>query len=114
MADLLESAGVASHRIVCEDRSASTVASILNCTRLIRQRFNDPAVLVCTDLYHRPRARWLFRLAGLRVNTPPVPGGFSAISARRWVYYVLRELVAIPTDTILVCAHRWAGLTVKR
>jgi uncharacterized SAM-binding protein YcdF (DUF218 family) len=113
MAALLQTAGITGDRIICENASASTVASVVHCTRLIQERFCDPSVLVCTDAYHRLRARWLFRLAGLRVKTPPVPGGFSARYLRRWVYYVFREIVAIPVDTILMCVHGLSGAMLK-
>ena len=112
MRGLLEAAGVRSERIICEDRSTSTLGSVVHCAAIIRERFQHPRVLVSTDLYHRARAAWLFRLMGIRVETPRIPGGFSAIYLRRWIYYVARELIAIPVDTLLLVAHRaqWTRL----
>jgi uncharacterized SAM-binding protein YcdF (DUF218 family) len=113
MRDLLVSAGIDGARIILEDRSSSTVGSAVNCTRIIRHRYAGARVLVCTDLYHHARTRWLFRLAGVAVETPHMPGGFSAIYFRRWLYYIVREVFAIPVDTVWLVGHRWLGLPLK-
>lgn len=109
MKEELEAAGVPEGRIVTESASRDTLSSIENCARIIKSEHGTAAsVTVCSDRYHIPRCRWLFRLLGVATRPGNMPSGRSANGILRWSYYYVRESVAIPTDTLLLLAHRLA------
>jgi vancomycin permeability regulator SanA len=101
MARLLQDAGTSSERILLDEASADTLESIRNCTRILRAlpKFGD--VIVCSDIYHIPRCRWLFKLYGITALPGKVASGRSQNKASRWLYYQLREWVAVPWDTLM-------------
>jgi uncharacterized SAM-binding protein YcdF (DUF218 family) len=103
MAKLLQDAGIAADQILLDDRSTDTLGSVRNCTRILRSLPGFGDVIVCSDIYHIPRCRWLFKLLGVSTLPGKVASGRSQNKASRWVYYYLREIVALPWDTLLVC-----------
>jgi uncharacterized SAM-binding protein YcdF (DUF218 family) len=102
MAGLLKEAGIAADKIILEDKSTDTLSSVRNCARLLRSLAVTGQVIVCSDVYHIPRCRWLFYLYGISSRAGQVVSGRSQNSLWRWTYYYLREIVAFPWDTLLV------------
>jgi vancomycin permeability regulator SanA len=101
MLRLLQERGVPASKIILEDVSTDTLASIVNCTRIIRER-KFGRIKISSDIYHIPRCRWLFRLAGIHTEAIPVQSGRSANGIAKWCYYYLREGAAILWDTLLI------------
>jgi vancomycin permeability regulator SanA len=102
MAGLLRDAGVPEKNIVLDEASGDTLQSIRNCVRILKSLPSFAEVVVCSDVYHIPRCRWLFKLYGISTHAGQVPSGRSENKALRWWYYYLREIAAVPWDTILV------------
>ncbi len=101
MSRLLQEAGVPEKCIVLDEASTDTLQSVRNCARIIKSMGSPGAVIVCSDVYHIPRCRWLFKLYGISTSSGKVASGRGENKARRWCYYYLRELAALPWDTIM-------------
>lgn len=103
MAALASRLGVGAERIVLEDRSSSTieqaeaVAGMANARGWMR-------VVVVTDRYHLPRARFLFRRAGLDVEGAGCGRGRGSLL--RWWGGALREIPAWVKTLLLAIAGR--------
>jgi vancomycin permeability regulator SanA len=106
MADLLLQAGVAASSILLDEASTDTLSSVRNCTRILRALPAFGEVVICTDVYHIPRCRWLFYLYGIRSRPGQVESGRTANTTLRWMYYHVREVFALPWDTLLVLMSR--------
>jgi vancomycin permeability regulator SanA len=102
MAGLLRDAGVPETNIALDQASGDTLQSIRNCARILKSLPSFAEVVVCTDVYHIPRCRWLFKLYGISTRAGQTPNGRAENKALRWWYYHLREIAAVPWDTILV------------
>ena len=90
--DLAIAYGVPGERVVLEDTSSSTLGHAIN-LRLIAAERGWSRLLVVTDAFHLPRARFLFRRCGFDVEGIAVPR--SGRSMRRWwVEGYLREVLA--------------------
>ena len=89
MAALAVSLGVPPESIVLEERSHTTLDQAVEVTRLARARGWDHLVVV-SDRFHVPRARFLFRHMGLAVRGAPVAGPGIG-SRRKWLGGWLRE-----------------------
>lgn len=109
MARLLFEAGVTADRIVEESASDDTLSSIVNCAGLILASGAPTSVTVCSDRYHLLRCRWLLRLCGVRASAAEMPSGVGANGLARWVFYYVREVAALPLDTLLVLFRRARG-----
>jgi uncharacterized SAM-binding protein YcdF (DUF218 family) len=105
MANLLRAGGVSDHDIIQEDQSKTTSESVVNCTSIIRQLSEITCVMACSDAYHLPRCRLLFRLRGIKAGGIPAADGRDANSWQKWLWFHLREILAIAKDTILVLAR---------
>lgn len=107
MAGLLAQAGVPRARIAPEPTGRNTIRSVLACARRLR-RTRTP-VYVATSAYHLPRCVLLLRLAGLRARPcRPSPGPASARWLARW-FWRLREIAAVPIDSLLMLWLRLGG-----
>jgi uncharacterized SAM-binding protein YcdF (DUF218 family) len=104
MAALLSENGVADHQIILDEHSVNTLASVRNCSEIINSLKGVSTVVVCSDVYHVPRCRWLFYLCGIRTVPGKVVDGRSENKLSRWVYYYAREFAAVPWDTIVLLA----------
>ena len=102
MSGLLTESGVSKHNILQDAKSTTTLESVLNCTAILKELPATGSVLICTDVYHIPRCRWLFWLAGVPTLPGRVESGRRQNSISRWIYYYLREVVALPWDTFLL------------
>lgn len=91
MANLLRAAGLPDSRVVQEPHARNTLDSIRRCLPLVSTARH---VVVCSDDFHLPRCRWLFRLAGVRTE------GIASRPQRRRLWPVIREMMAVPVDTV--------------
>lgn len=102
MSRLLRSAGVPEHTIIRDEDSCDTLQSVRNCVRILHSLPDFAQVVVCSDVYHVPRCRWLFKLYGITTRAGRVISGRPQKKAwRRW-YYTLREFPALIWDTLIV------------
>jgi len=105
MARLLVDGGVHAEAIIVDDRAQDTLQSVVNCTDIIR-RLGASCVVVCTDRYHLPRCRVLFRLAGVVTHAAPIPADLDTVGSLPRGFYWLRELIALPFDTLLLLCRQ--------
>jgi vancomycin permeability regulator SanA len=112
MRDLLLEKGIPESRILMESRSRSTLASVINCARIIQSLKAGGRVYICTDTYHQPRCLWLFRLMGIQAKFSPIPSGRSSTGLLRWFYFYCREVAAIPADSIYLLLFRYLSVRV--
>ncbi len=98
MQGMLEAEGVEQGRILQEGAATDTLASILNCTPIIRSIPEPAPVIVCSDKYHVWRCRIMFSLMGVTTIPWPMLSGRQSTGWRWWIYYCLREFIAIPVD----------------
>jgi len=99
---LAAASGVIAERLLVEPDSRDTIGNAFNSAALLRARGLDSVVLV-SDAYHLPRARMLFRRAGLTVaatDHPPWRGW------PRELPYYLREAAAFVVNLIRLAVDR--------
>jgi len=113
MAQLLQEAGIPGERILLDELATDTLQSVQNCVSMIRSLPDYGEVILCTDIYHIPRCRWLFKLYGVSTRSGSVASGRTQNKALRWIYYYLREWVAIPWDTIAAVLSMLRNSEVK-
>jgi uncharacterized SAM-binding protein YcdF (DUF218 family) len=106
MAEIARAAGIPEAAILLEDRSRNTFENAAFTVPLLVERGATRVVLV-SDFYHLPRARLMFRLAGLpvaAVAAPPSP------PLRRVLPMILREAAATALSLFLttIGAHKRA------
>ena len=106
MKEFLVRSGVPEARVLVEPVAASSLESVLRCAALLSKREDVDRVSVCSDRYHLPRCRWLLRLLGIASEPVPIPSGRRANGLPRWLYYYVREAIAIPVDTLLLFWRR--------
>ena len=90
----------------------STLASVINCVRIIQSLKAVGRVVICSDTYHQPRCLWLFRLMGMKAESSPIPSGRHSTGLLRWLSFQCREVVAIPADSIYLLLFRYLGIRV--
>ena len=109
MASVLRESGVPDNRILLEETARDTLSSVLAVKQLIRREGLAGPVLAATSAYHLPRCLLLLCLAGMAARPcPPTRAPAAARFWKRW-YWRLREIPAIPYDTILILWHRMNG-----
>lgn len=106
MAALLGEHGVRPEQVVLDRESTDTLSSVRACARLLRAHAARGAVVVCTSAYHQPRCRVLFRLAGIRTSGAAMPADLPHLGFLKFVYYLVRETVALPYDVMLMILSR--------
>jgi vancomycin permeability regulator SanA len=99
MARLLREQGIAAGDIIEENAAQSTRQSVLLCRPILRRLPAGGRIVVCSDGFHVPRCRWLFRLAGVRTSAHAAPPESLQLGWR------LREFAAIIVDTIAMLAR---------
>lgn len=112
MKKIIVNAGISTENIIVEDNSTDTLSSIVNCSAILKNNSNIGAVYVCSDTYHIPRCRWLFLFMGIRTLRSNVRSGLKANGLLRWVFYHVREFVALPYDTLLILVYRFKNRKV--
>lgn len=104
MARLLAERGVPQDRIILERTGRNTFRSAVAVAALLKGR--RVPVYAATSAYHMPRCVLLLGLAGLDAHRSPPPiGPASSNRLRRWRWR-LREVPAIPIDTLIMLWHR--------
>jgi vancomycin permeability regulator SanA len=99
MSKLLQDAGVLAGNILLDEASTDTLDSIRNCAEIVKSLPTIRDVVVCSDVYHIPRCRWLFKLFSIPTRSGKVASGRFQNTASRWLYYHLPECAALPWDT---------------
>jgi uncharacterized SAM-binding protein YcdF (DUF218 family) len=101
---LAVAAGVPDEALLCEERSRNTVENAIEAARLLGQRGLGRVVLV-SHRPHLPRARLLFRWAGLSVvGSAGVPPGSAAAALAAMLY----EALALPRSVLRMLLRRGA------
>jgi uncharacterized SAM-binding protein YcdF (DUF218 family) len=103
---LLQDAGIPIERILLDEAATDTLDSVRNCARILRSLPKYDDVIVCSDVYHIPRCRLLFKIYGIDTQSGKVASGRPQNKASRWLYYYVRELAAIPWDTLIALLSR--------
>ncbi|MGE5504720.1 MAG: YdcF family protein [Actinomycetota bacterium] len=98
MRDLAVAAGITPERIVVEDRSRNTIDNARLSAPLASER-GWRRLVVVTDLYHLPRALYVFRRFGLAVAGS---GARPDRPAAEWWVAALREAAALPWTVVRV------------
>ena len=93
MREMALSRGVAAEQIVVEDLARNTFENAVYTGRIIRER-QWRRVVIVTDEFHLPRARYVFRRLGLKVAGEGVPRP-AYITRMWWTYARLEERVRI-------------------
>jgi uncharacterized SAM-binding protein YcdF (DUF218 family) len=100
MAALASKAGVPGAALLLECKARNTVENALNSARLLRAR-DLSRILLVSDRYHLPRARLLFRAAGLVIAATAHP---PPRDPREEAFQWLREAVALPVSLLRLWA----------
>ncbi len=106
MADALQAAGISSNSILLEETAGDTLASVIACRAILRNRRHRGPVYAATSAYHLPRCLLLLRLAGLPARRVPPPAVAAASNWRKRWYWRLREVPALPWDALLMLLKR--------
>ncbi|KQS04977.1 hypothetical protein ASG11_12555 [Sphingomonas sp. Leaf357] len=102
MAEMLDGA-VSADRLILDDISADTLQTVRAASAYARAH-NYAAILTCTDAYHQPRVRMLFRLMGLASRPVRLAArGSRQLQTKMW----LREAAAIPYDFVAGVGAAW-------
>jgi uncharacterized SAM-binding protein YcdF (DUF218 family) len=109
MRQMLRDAGVSNDQIVCEEAAHQTLGSVRLCTRILRRESALGKVVVCTDGYHLPRCRALFHIAGVPTAAAPIESAARQIPCWCYLYYVAREVAALPLQCAWMALLRVAG-----
>ncbi|MDO8322554.1 MAG: YdcF family protein [Phenylobacterium sp.] len=104
MARLLIEAGLDPARIALDEHSRDTMENVAAAAAFIRAEGLEGAV-ICSDGYHLPRCRMLFRAAGLASRAGPVTKGYAGTRSH-WLRMVGREMLAYPYDLALALVAR--------
>ncbi len=95
MADMLGGA-VSADRLILDEVSRDTLQTV-QAAAAYNRRHGYAEVQTCTDAYHQPRVRMLFRLMGLVTRqVEMVARGPTQLQIKMWV----REFAAIPYDVV--------------
>lgn len=106
MRDLLLQAGVAPDAILMEREGRDTLHQVRLCSAILHAAGDVEEVVPCTSRYHVPRCAILLRALGWRVRTAPMPGDWGLLPARKYLWYHLKEVAALPYDLALLLATR--------
>ena len=102
MARMLEDHGVAPTSILKDERSRTTLESVIRCAISLKGVTDLDAVMVCTDHYHQFRCRALLWLLGIRTVPIKIESGYKSSGLVLWGYYYLREFPALIFNCLLL------------
>jgi len=109
MADLLTGA-VSTERLILDELSVDTLQTVVAAAEHARAH-GYAAILTCTDAYHQPRVRMLFRLMGFASRPVHLAArGSKQLRVKMW----LREGAAIPYDFVAGLNAAWRGTGSRR
>ncbi len=100
--DLLVHKGIKPQDILLEDRARDTLESIKYCDAILMSCDDLEVVVPCTSRYHIPRCALLFRMLGYTVRIPHMPADLPQLPLRKWIFFVLKEFIALPYDALLL------------
>ena len=92
-------------RLILDQASRDTLQTVLAAARFRRKK-RLGTVYVCTDRYHIPRCRMLFRLAGVPTRAVPTPPEREDVPLRQRRRNHLREAAATPYDFVAMLFTR--------
>lgn len=98
MSELLHGLGVPADHIILETEGRNTLSSVINSCRILSVRGDARCVHVCTSNYHQARCRLLLSIMGFETSAVPISPERAALGWRKYLYYWLRDLVALPWD----------------
>jgi uncharacterized SAM-binding protein YcdF (DUF218 family) len=105
MARVLRERGMPAGRLVLDETSRDTLQSVLAAAGFARRQ-GLCGLVVCSDRYHLPRIRLLFRLLGVATLAGPTASGRAGTRWRHWTRMRLREGLALPYDAAIVLTRR--------
>jgi len=108
MKDLAIKAGGAIEKIILEERATSTFANAIYCSHIMREK-NWTTAIVVSDSYHLLRTMIVFRSFGIRATGSATPGAKNNYPHRKWLYFHIREFVAILWYFVLIAAVKITG-----
>lgn len=95
MADMLKGA-VSAERLILDEVSRDTLQTVQAAAAYYRQH-DYATIQICTDAYHQPRVKMLFRLMGFTTRPVQIVArGPRRLQVKMWA----RELAAIPYDAV--------------
>jgi|WetSurMetagenome_2_1015567.scaffolds.fasta_scaffold554920_2 uncharacterized SAM-binding protein YcdF (DUF218 family) len=102
--------GVPEAHILIDELSTNTLENAVNCSIIIKENGWKKAIVV-TDSYHLFRSLFAFRQMGVDVegNSPTTGRGVTAKG--RWMFYHLREIIALPWYLLLIA---WRKLLMQK
>lgn len=106
MKALLLDLGATEEQIIVEDQGADTMQSVLYCVEILKQEGDVQKVVICSSPYHNYRCQMLFRILGIKCRRGAMHSDRAALGMPKWLYYCLREAVAIPWDFLHLCFLR--------
>jgi uncharacterized SAM-binding protein YcdF (DUF218 family) len=102
MADILAGA-VSAERLILDEVSDDTLQTVRAAAAHARA-YHYTTILTCTDAYHQPRVRMLFRLMGLASRPVRLAArGPQELRLKMW----LRECAALPYDLVAGLGAAW-------
>lgn len=107
MKRLLIQSGVNEDQIICEDKAAKTIESVILCSALlIKLGFSQKKtrIVVVSNEYHLPRCCWLLYLSGWRTRSVAALGNASRNFYKCWSWR-LREIPAIVWNSFRILLY---------
>ncbi len=108
MRGLLVAQGVPEQAIILDENSFTTFDSAVQAKVLMRANGLEEAIIV-TDRYHILRGLLAFRAMGVRATGSCPAVRFGDIPPRKWLWYYLRELAALPWYLARLARHYFGG-----
>lgn len=105
--------GVPENRIIMEETARNTVGNAIACFRILKQK-KWSNVMIVTDRFHLLRGRLLFRLLGINAAGSGPEVSHKVMRRWKWLYFQLREFVAIPVGIITLLWSRTKSAQTAR
>ena len=105
MKKILFDEGVDEADIILDENSFDTFDTVVNCKQTLDE-LDVADVYVCSDDYHVPRCLMLMAMLYKRSKPIYVNGSRNSNGNFKWIYYCLREAVAIIWDAFLALRYR--------
>lgn len=101
MQSLLLQFGANPEQIIVEDLATDTMQSVFLCRDiLLVQQPPADRIILCSSPYHNYRCQLLLRMLGISAERGKMPSDRPALGLRKWLWYYLRECLAIPWDFV--------------
>jgi uncharacterized SAM-binding protein YcdF (DUF218 family) len=112
--ELLMRDGIGQQDILLEDRARDTLDSIELCDAILAKCTDVEVVVPCTSTYHIPRCAMLLRMLGYTIRIAPMPADQPHLSLPKWLFYVIKECVALPYDALVLFLRHWVMRRIVR